>query len=107
MNYSEKHSGLAFDAIGCPNAVVGEVAYDYPLLRTMAKNLIQQLMRVSTIESAELRYSLVRLSTAIASWTPQRPPSEKDKHRVINETIETLLRAQELLKSNSAEADND
>ena len=113
MNDSSKHpasggtNGMEFNAIGCPNAGTSGVAYDYPLLRTMAKNLIQQLMLVQTIEAAELRYSLVRLSIAIAGWTPQKPPSDKDKHRVVNETIETLLRAQELLKFNSTEADND
>lgn len=98
--------GLGFDAVNCPSAAEGGVMYDYPLLRTMAKDLIQKLMREHTIEATELRYSLVRLSTTIGHWTPQRPPSDKDKHRTVNETIEAILRAQELLKSYSSEPED-
>ena len=70
----------------------------YPLFRAMAKDLIQKLMALHTVEAATLRYKLVTLSATLRGWSIENQPPVADKHRAVNEMIEAILSAQELLQ---------
>lgn len=70
----------------------------YPLFRAMAKDLIQDLMKLHTVEAAALRHKLVTLSATLRDWSIENPPPAAEKHRAVNEMIEALLDAQEMLQ---------
>ena len=64
----------------------------------MAKDLIQELMKLHTVEAATLRHKLVTLSATLRDWSIENPPPATEKHRAVNEMIEALLDAQEMLQ---------
>ena len=70
----------------------------YPLFRAMAKDLIQGLLPVHTVEAASLTHKLVRLSATLRDWSIENPPPASEKHQAVNEMIEAILSAQEMLK---------
>ena len=70
----------------------------YPLFRAMAKDLIQDLMKLHTVEAATLRHKLVTLSATLRDWTIENPPPAAEKHCTVNEMIESILNAQEMLQ---------
>ena len=70
----------------------------YPLFRRIAKEIIQRLLPINTVEATELRQQLVELSTTMGSWTPEDPPPVDERHRIVNRMIATILAAQEFLK---------
>ena len=78
----------------------------YPLFREMAKDLIQKLMTLHTVEAATLRHKLVTLSATLHGWPIENPPPAADipagaginRHATVNEMIEAILAAQELLQ---------
>lgn len=75
----------------------------YPIFRTMAKELIQKLLPLHSVEGTVLRHKLVSLSATLQGWTVHPAPggtgqpSSDERHRVINEMIATILNAQEFL----------
>ena len=75
----------------------------YPLFREMAKDLIQKLLSLHTVEAATLRHKLVTLSATLHGWSIENPPPAADKHRAVNEMIEAILSAQEMLQYPTSE----
>ena len=75
----------------------------YPLFRAMAKDLIQKLMTLHTVEAATLRHKLVTLSATLRGWSIENQPPAADKHRTVNEMIEAILSAQEMLQYPTSE----
>ena len=70
----------------------------YPILRTLAKEIVQRLLPINTVEATEIRQQLVAISAKMASWTNEDPPPTDERHHTANKMIATILAAQELLK---------
>ena len=79
----------------------------------MAKDLIQKLMTLHTVEAATLRHKLDTLSATLHGWSIENPPPAADipagaginrhRHAAVNEMIEAILAAQEMLQYPTSE----
>jgi len=73
----------------------------YPILQNMANELAQKLHGLGTLEALTVRNQLLALTSIMASWGPDNPPTPEERRRLLDELSKRIKQAIVLLPHSS------